>query len=345
MMTLTLQESNKLSWMRLVCACMVVCIHVPAGGGQTMAWCANRLLGNYLCWMAVPFFFLSSGYLLACKSECRFSNWYGKEVRKRVKSILIPFFLWNLLALVFVPVLRLIAAPQQWRSCLEALPGDWLAKTVGYCWWDYPMHMPSWYLRALFIFAFCAPLILLLVRRIGRFGCVILVIVAGIITVWTQQTIDDLRMILNYVIPVNGLAYFALGASFAMNGIPKIPASLSRLSAALVILFGMFAIWFDYHGGGLKFLFSVLGIIPAIILFWNLIPICELPKAISSLSFPIFLIHPFVLTFGGLILKGRVSADVAYIVLLVLGVVGSACIAIGIKRISPRLSALMFGGR
>ena len=310
-----------------------------------MAWCASRLLGNYLCWMAVPFFFLSSGYLLAYKSEGCFSNWYGKEVGKRIRSILVPFFIWNLVALAVVPVLRLIAAPLKWRSCLEALPGDWLAKTVGYCWWDYPMHMPSWYLRALFFFVVCAPLILPLVRRIGRYGCFALVVIAGIITVWTQQTNDDLRMILNYVVPINGVAYFVLGASYASTGIPRLSAGLFWVSVVLVMLFGVFAIGFDFQGGGIKYLFSVLAIMPAIVFFWRIAPVRELPKSVSSLSFPIFLIHPFVLTFGGLILKGRVSSNIAYVVLLILGVVGSACIAIGARRLCPKFSSLIFGGR
>ena len=46
-----------------------------------------------VCPIAVPFFFVASGYFLGVRawSGC---GWGGNAMRKRIKTLLIPYFFW-----------------------------------------------------------------------------------------------------------------------------------------------------------------------------------------------------------------------------------------------------------
>ncbi len=60
------------------------------------------LLPQGICRIAVPCFFLISGYLFFKKLEdWNLDMWKGKMVR-RVHSLLIPYVLWNILAAILI---------------------------------------------------------------------------------------------------------------------------------------------------------------------------------------------------------------------------------------------------
>lgn len=94
--------------MGVVCACLVVFIHVmvePSAG--TAEWWVYHLFKRGVCNIAVPFFFAAAGYFLA--GHCRETGWWARETRKRMRTLLAPYCAWVLLALLWGTALALTA--------------------------------------------------------------------------------------------------------------------------------------------------------------------------------------------------------------------------------------------
>ena len=54
--------------------------------------------GDGLCRIAVPWFFIASGYFIA--GRFGESGWYGRAVSKRLRTLLVPFALWAVIGVI-----------------------------------------------------------------------------------------------------------------------------------------------------------------------------------------------------------------------------------------------------
>lgn len=99
-------KSNTIEWLRFFCIAAVVLIH--AAGFNEIISCHHgvydtvRILFSLgLCQVAVPIFFLISGYLFFVRlEEWDTGIWTGK-LKKRIKTLLIPYLIWNIIAALF----------------------------------------------------------------------------------------------------------------------------------------------------------------------------------------------------------------------------------------------------
>ena len=139
--------------------------------------------------VAVPAFFLISGYLFFKKLEdWNASVWFTK-VKKRGVTLLIPYLLWNLIAIggFFVtrtaghlikgnePVDVIFALNERgwlrlfWDRCLYGdVPPDRInlfGILVGH---GTPMDEPSWFIRDLMVVVLMSPIIFFLIKKAGK---------------------------------------------------------------------------------------------------------------------------------------------------------------------------------
>lgn len=85
--------SQKIRNLGFVCALLVVATHVSwAHDGLGPSWAVWNLVDQGVSRIAVPFFFCVSGYMLA--GHFGTAGWFGNEVAKRVRSLLVPFMLY-----------------------------------------------------------------------------------------------------------------------------------------------------------------------------------------------------------------------------------------------------------
>lgn len=106
---------------------------------------------------AVPLFFLISGYLFYSKNYS-----YSVLVKKKIKSLLIPFLLWPLLYLGLY-VIKSHFLHEMNPYCGLNLP-DWLAVFIGKYEWGKLPENPSlvfqfWYIRDLLLLFFISPIL------------------------------------------------------------------------------------------------------------------------------------------------------------------------------------------
>lgn len=106
--------STIVSWLRFPMAVLVVYIHLTpqqspiftpiSGIDWTMLNCDNvySILGvmiNNITAVAVPFFFFSSGYYFFIPHKFS-KEIYVRKIKKRAKTLLIPYILWNIIAVL-----------------------------------------------------------------------------------------------------------------------------------------------------------------------------------------------------------------------------------------------------
>jgi len=309
--------SHKASNLGFVCVCLVVFMHIHCpweGGG------INQL--------AVPFFFLMSGYFLAAHTEE--AGWYRLAVQKRMRTLLIPLFLWCVLwtgySIAIAAALNLHAG----RSLTANLLTGW--GSLRYLALDItrtPAMGPLWYVRCLFLFVLISPAVVALVRKL-KFGA-LLVTGASYVTYASYGRVVGSNIdFLSYGFSLEGLSYFSFGIYLQLS---QHPLSVSAGKGAVAFATGLVAYWFGI---------TELSILLMIVGLWGLMPSRPLPKILTSNTFPIYLIHMFVLLLAG---SGKISSPIISIAVGVGAVLVSLIVAVAMKKLLPRTSSILFGGR
>lgn len=209
---------NVFTWLRFPLAVAVVFIHstgsaisVPAPPVGSAVWgydVLRLLFSKIIPSFAVPIFFLMSGYFFFLNMRrasiqdsvletenngpCQW-DWtsYWKKLRRRIKTLLIPYILWNIL----------YALHLSWPTLHQALAGtggwaDWGARLQQLGGWRMlidshhighlstaPVLAPLWFLRDLIVAVLAAPLLYWLIRH-ARW---LIIIVLGILYAATNR--------------------------------------------------------------------------------------------------------------------------------------------------------------
>ena len=252
-------ESQAIDWLRFPLAVGVVFIHAygvsaltpSAVEGAHPLWveCCKllrSLLSQWLPAVAVPAFFLISGRLFF-KGVTRFSREvYFSKLHRRLFSLALPYFLWNIIALV-VQFLRTRWEVLTFENAFEKFSfyirhkGGWSvfwdSHSIGrdtHNWFGFPVEgltapvdVPLWFVRELMVLALLSPLIWWLLRRL-RWRLLLLLTLCYVLSVW---------------IPVHGISvsaalFFSLGAWVSLTGrnLVEICRPYYRISALVVAI-------------------------------------------------------------------------------------------------------------
>ena len=101
--------SKTIEWLRFFCIVVVVLLHAvgsPMDGREVISYhngvydTIRILFSEGFCRIAVPTFFLISGYLFFFKLEEWSTDIWFNKLKKRVRTLLIPYLLWNLIAII-----------------------------------------------------------------------------------------------------------------------------------------------------------------------------------------------------------------------------------------------------
>ena len=286
---------------KYICAFFVAFVHLHLLENEAPA--ASFWLLQYVCRLAVPYFFVAGGYLLFRNTDPE--NFSMEKPLKYVKKTLRIYLIWT--AIYFIPTLayQIIPSQQRGRTLLF-----WLRDVVfvgGYT------HL--WYLNAT-IFAVLAISLLLKARwsikRIlvlsGLLYCVGLTGQAYLV-VWTpiRENLPALWNVLDnfkWIIPTTRCGLFeafflmTIGLALAVNP-PKL--SLSKTSILFAVSMGIWAaeVWLTNSRGWNNAQDMYIFMIPSVILFFwisVLLPLKERPiyRELRESSMLIYYIHLFL---------------------------------------------------
>ena len=120
------------------------------------------LVSQTLVKVAVPVFFIMSGYLFFTNVETWNSQAYRAKMLRRLKTLLLPYLIWNLL-MAFK--LRTFSWSIFWVFwCPAGIQTDWFGHEQLM---TAPANMPLWFLRDLMVVSLLTPIIYIGVRKLG----------------------------------------------------------------------------------------------------------------------------------------------------------------------------------
>lgn len=351
-MPITPRISNKIANMGIVCAILVVALHCKADFLEgSFVWYFHHLFVESFGSLAVPFFFVVSGFLLA--GHMHEDDWWLKATKKRFWSLGVPYVTWCCIYLLFIcgitMVANLLAGADSGRNI--NMTGEDLLKAFGVDIRGNPINAPLWYVRALIGFVVVSPLL----KRLANIPGVIFLMCVYAYACCRYVRIDDdnwlCRELLVSVDCIKGLTYFTAGLFIRLRLKANLFAGRWRvpLYSFAVVLLGAYVLAVVGHFDGrvqmqAKWLFIPLGGYVA----FDVMPDWKWPKFLTSAAFPVYVVHYAVITvvslaFKSLIPPGRSIFSFALYFMAIIGM--SFGIVWTIRKFAPKLAALVFGGR
>lgn len=120
------------------------------------------LVSQTLVKVAVPVFFIMSGYLFFANVEKWSLKVYKAKMLRRMKTLLIPYLIWNLLMAVKLKTFSWSIFWVFW--CPAGIQTDWFGQVQMM---TAPANMPLWFLRDLLVVSLFTPIIYILVKKLG----------------------------------------------------------------------------------------------------------------------------------------------------------------------------------
>lgn len=182
-------------------------------------------LSHVISFVAVPLFFIVSGYLFFINMQKFLFTEYKRKLHKRLNTLLVPYLIWNILPLLSSVVVLIISLIKHgdlscignvWRL-LNPYRIFWHASTWGLSNVNFfgmplpatgPLDYPLWFVRDLIVLIVLAPIIYIVVRKTGKIGLGIMFL-CMYFSIWFY--IPGLR--------IKSIFFFSLGAYFGIRGI------------------------------------------------------------------------------------------------------------------------------
>jgi fucose 4-O-acetylase-like acetyltransferase len=325
-------------------------VHEPI----TFTTFTEYFIANGLVRFRIPMLFAISGYLFALHDD----HAYGKRLRKRLRTLMLPYLLWSIIGLLIAVLLYHLPSTQEAviNSHLQPVNKtfdnytfrDWFAAIL------WPTSFQLWFLRTLFMYNLLYPLLLKGVTKMPK----VLFIVFGILWLATFGFI---------VIEGEGLFFFTLGVWLCkqQKNIEAAPRWLNlTLFTFLFITACAIKTWLAFKAPGLgNFIYLVLAILHKLVIGLGLIVVwfgCDgivrflMDRKwfirISAFSFIIYALHVPLVTylidpFFNLINGFPYYRFVTFILLPILLI--AFCITIGwlLRRTLPKVYSVLTGGR
>lgn len=321
-----------------------VAVAVPAAADFT-----RTLISGFLGAAAVPTFFFISGYILFFKDER-----YSVMMRKKCRSVLLPYFLWNaLIAAAFavcqrIPALRqyfatIIISDLDWKGWIGLFAGRASKGAEGLY---PPLVYQFWFLRELFFCAALSPLIRFLTKKTPLLYGVFLVIMLN-----SEWLYGGFRTALFYF----SLGAFAVRFGLSYKNLERIQFFDIGILYALILLLR----FYFYFSGRPEF----AGTGTASVMTGGLLllkisgAVCKSEKRFSflkylaGLSFWLYATHdPFLITPIKKLWVRFIPIDgwrlfPEYFGAVFLCVAVSLAAGIILRKIAPKLFSLLTGGR
>lgn len=378
--------SEAIDFVRFPLAVMVVFIHTMYVGDPTFSMPTDygHLTGMDVCnlvrafgtrvftHIAVPTFFLISGYLFYKRLEVWDWSVWKIKMQGRLRTLVIPYFVWCLLFVVRVPYIevpiRKIAAffvkgkPfstifDYWETVdinwlhvfwdSEVWGGtdlNWLGQCVAHV--TGPALVPFWFMRDLMVVILLSPFVFWLVKRLGLWfvGLIGLFYVSG---VWPD--IHGLR--------ATSLFYFSFGAWFTIKG-HTLCSTLYKYRWGFYIPYLILLPLMVYMEGeqtyGGKSVYIMFGVMACLCFCYYLVKDCGIKanKLLAGSSFFVFAFHVFVLyDYSGVFVQKVIGTAhswqilLAYIVQPLLAVAICVLVYYCLHRWLPTVCRVLTGGR
>lgn len=373
-MSLNSTDSKVIRWLRFPLACLIVLLHSqilepdyhPIAASSGFAYALKIVFSEGICRIAVPAFFLISGYLFFINLEqWNKEVWLGK-IKRRFFTLFIPYIIWNLIGIAYTCITPYVGAvtesPDSLLSVFQQrgwlrlfwdsnrIMEQWNPPTVNML--GVTMHngmpatTPLWFIRDLIVINLLSPLIYVFVKKTKQYGLAVL----GVL------------FLLNIWIPVEGFSvigvfFYSLGAYYSIfsKGMVESFKKIGPLSyfTAIALLF-VLLVTFGRHWSAQYIVrpFQIVGVIAIINL--AAIMVKDGKGTVSGLadsSFFLYASHIFVISAIAFILNkvipgtGQIMLAVKYLLAAVFTITLCEGVYQLMKKECPGLLSFICGNR
>lgn len=180
------------------------------------------LFSHVLVHIDVPIFYFISGYLFYLSLPERWNwNLYQSKLRKKVFTLLIPYLLWNVIALIVSYLIKIFFYHENIRSIMQDLMNKkldvfWGAEIINRVDYGvlglnyvecYPINGPLWFMRDLMLMMIISPVIWGLIKKKLGIALIILMMLCFILRLPPLVT----------GFSWSALAFFSFGAYFSIT--------------------------------------------------------------------------------------------------------------------------------
>jgi len=365
--------SKTIDWLRFPLIILVVFIHMnPVVNMQAIHYSSlsgsdiyciiSACVSHVFAGIAVPCFFVFSGFLFFYKLKEWNKNIYLKKIKSRVHTLIIPYLLWNLIAILAYATMKIIKLD----GSVWLFFNDLMDKGVLKVFWNYyewgssntnilgqiipyygPFDIPLWFLRDLIVSVTLSPLIYYFVKKTKLYGIVLL----GILyytRIW-------------FITPgfsITAFFFFSMGAYFSIHGKNMI-IELRKYRICWLLVALITIIISTYFDGSKTndYIFPVY-VLSGVITIINAASFLlereyiRVVDTLSKASFFIYAIHTIlILDFTRVLFdhilkpQGSVILIIKYFTVPVISIFVSLCLYCLMKKIIPNILRILTGNR
>ena len=295
-------QSQTIDTLRFPLAVCVVFIHSfgsPVFSGPELWWQSGGDISDFfrvtfslvLPQMAVPVFYIISGYLFFCKDDKFTFQVYKQKIKKRFKTLFIPYFLWITIALLAALAMAMVKGSLSdffdlvkekglnlyWNSIQWGNRYNWIGNQMIT---TAPYVIPLWFIRDLIVMSIISPLIYILVRK-GKACWIAFLSLCYISGVWI--TVPGLT--------ITTVFYFSVGAYFGIYKIGFAEKFWKWNKGISVVYFILLCTEIIFGGastdiGGMIYpFFIIVSVVFVIGLFYGLVKNDRLGKIFTNSTF------------------------------------------------------------
>lgn len=303
-----------------------------------------RFLGGSFSDANVYNFFFLSGFLLA--RHYGESNWWTDSLKKRVRTLLVPYAMWCVLYYVLVNASDFMCM----QSTFDIAAGVGELKGIfGLGLFTKPYNWVLWYVKSLFYFILLSPILFPALKKSSiKYLCSATVVMFVLRAVAYRYKLEAIHY-LSFNTHLLALAVFMWGSWCSLHDI-RFPAILEKTQFIIpLVIWTVVAVSFfliDNMTQDIGYIMAPINIaVSCFCLMW--VCFClekKIPAMISKCSFFIYASHIMVLR-AIKSLWPTCASLFAYSVLVVATVAVSVGIAHTVYLVSPRFAELLSGGR
>lgn len=309
----------------------------------------RHLLSEEFARIAVPLFFFMSGFLFFMHTDFSLSA-YKAKMRKRIRTLLIPYLFWNIIVLLlFFLTQTFLSSMTSGANKLIVDYGisDWLN-----VFWSHRDNMPIcyqfWFIRDLMVIVLCSPLVYWIVRNLKIAGIILLGFL-WCFGIWFSIT----------GFSITALFFFSFGAWFAVhqhNFVVEFKSLRKPFTYLYILTVAVNTILYHYQISGFHFIHNIgiiLGLITVIT--WTAYGIQEGKLRCSALlagsSFFIYAYHAMPIAFFVKYWVKLTQPASEFTMILGYIVIPFIIVGLGIgiyflmQRFLPRFTRVITGGR
>lgn len=300
--------------------------------------------------IAVPTFFFISGFLFFRKTDYFNIGVYVQKLKKRGRSLLIPYLFWNLVVILLFYLTQtflkgllsgnnLLIADYTWQNWLQAFWDGNMGE-------DMPINYPLWFIRDLIVVVVFSPIIYWGIKRLQS----LFILLLG--ALW----------LFNLWIDITGFSivaffFFSYGAYWGINkkNFVEIYNKLFPYSLLVYIILAVCNLLFREYDW-CSYIHKI-GILIGLSMFVSLTAFClkkqvwKIDTFLTSSSFFIYVYHgmPLALVIKFLVKMLHPQTNISFILIYITCPVIIIVLGLGIYKILtkylPRLMAVITGGR